>query len=1206
MINPIEKQQNIDFIEKNIISELHGKELWGDLNVTLEEYEILRDKLAYYFMCCKGNINSVFDTCPACLTTCLVFLIRYKYDVNFWGLLEKELSIQVPFELRNLIGNLTKKVFKKYGFDYSDVEDDRRINLAPIMYEAGIPPESSLDDLFYVLHYDSHNIFDPQLIIEDLLEARSYQIRKPLLKFLRRYQDDRAVDFLLDVHDAMLSVDQNMVGDSHYVGKYSEWKENKKESIATRKKQEYQTKPYFTFESGKNGFSIVLPRTILKDEWIAEVKWIIDADDISITKTLNVFGDSGARYVDSIVVPVKPAKQYKVALIDNESIEENEIVSWSLNGIDEDETLLFNSNGRLINAHYLQYPYATLVAGNNSQIKEQKNVVLSHQIYPNDNPNYTITTIEPVGRDAYISYTSGCKTIHLIARPQIKIRFEGKTLFSLPPEDINNLFIEIPKIFVEVDEGTPVAGLSIKVGQKELALDRFFSGATAEIPIKSVTRGLFDNYGTYSIKLYQGTTFLKQAEFSYVPNFKSDYKSNIGWEGSYAIEKKYFSFVKQDGWELEFKECVVSSDEAKCKVECPAGVGAVTGLIKSKDSDNSFTRSFELPINPLQITIKNAVGEIQDKLQGKMFKLDLEELVKEQYWVGIECFGEYRDGGYSLRLRTINGIDQTEYIRLYQNESGNIDLSLFYDTLKNCPLPAQIELWHGNDGNQIVKLLAVTDNVQMKSRPQYSRKKNFIAIGGDEEKSAIKITKFGKNPLEITLDSYKEVEPQPGIKMLLYSCPIELSDGLYVAEGTEKDVAFEFEYDSKAIPTNGKDTFYISSRAKDEAVETFSDWLDLLIKNVLQSSFNKDIAESSSYKTLSLIKNYQASDLSELDIERLISLAFFASDKCKDTKKEQIIECMKYISRYVLTASSRLEIVRYLADFDCTQEMFDKCLEKYNLLLCLGGTNDAKRLSEKVDHYSVELSMLLRMGVDDSVRNAVWKEKYRDLIGREAIKELLSVPGETDREVIAEEQKKFFREESPCRVKINLTKELSGDSKPLQDMIEFRKNDIVFNKSKKPDIGIYMDHIRYVDQYVNWYSLSHNRSGQMVKWKSDAMVNLIESECKHILFGISEIRKIPEIKETLRRYEVALESRFDGDPIQNLSVNKYDRYFYVQAMAAFLAMLPAEYRKYGQAIRPAERFMTEAMTIAPRISKRDLIMAKTFIFLMRKEEKICQ
>ena len=170
------------------------------------------------------DIRYICDHYPCSVTTFLIFLVRYEYNVNFWGLIGQELNISINGPVEAEMGHCARRMFRKYGFDYSDVKDERRINLEPILYEAGSPPDSSLDDRFYVLKYDTYSVFDPQLNIEDLVAMRSYKIRKPMLRFFKRFRDDRAVEFVLEVHDAMLAVDQNMSGESHYIDNYSEWK----------------------------------------------------------------------------------------------------------------------------------------------------------------------------------------------------------------------------------------------------------------------------------------------------------------------------------------------------------------------------------------------------------------------------------------------------------------------------------------------------------------------------------------------------------------------------------------------------------------------------------------------------------------------------------------------------------------------------------------------------------------------------------------------------------------------------------------------------------------------------------------------------------------------------------------------------------------------------------------------------------------------
>ena len=60
-------------IERCLLEEIQGKELWGDLNISIEEYEILREIIADTL-----EIMSIENICkryPLSLTTLMVFLI---------------------------------------------------------------------------------------------------------------------------------------------------------------------------------------------------------------------------------------------------------------------------------------------------------------------------------------------------------------------------------------------------------------------------------------------------------------------------------------------------------------------------------------------------------------------------------------------------------------------------------------------------------------------------------------------------------------------------------------------------------------------------------------------------------------------------------------------------------------------------------------------------------------------------------------------------------------------------------------------------------------------------------------------------------------------------------------------------------------------------------------------------------------------------
>ena len=96
------------------------------------------------------------------------------------------------------------------------------------------------------------------------------------------------------------------------------------------------------------------------------------------------------------------------------------------------------------------------------------------------------------------------------------------------------------------------------------------------------------------------------------------------------------------------------------------------------------------------------------------------------------------------------------------------------------------------------------------------------------------------------------------------------------------------------------------------------------------------------------------------------------------------------------------------------------------------------------------------------------------------------------------------------------------------------------------------------------------------------------------------------MRSITEKYETAIKARYNQDPLANLNVAIPARFFYLQGLAAYLAKLPKDFQKYGWAIRTGEGFMVRAFSIAPRIARRDVIMASTYLYLTMKEEQLCQ
>ena len=179
---------------------------------------------------------------------------------------------------------------------------------------------------------------------------------------------------------------------------------------------------------------------------------------------------------------------------------------------------------------------------------------------------------------------------------------------------------------------------------------------------------------------------------------------------------------------------------------------------------------------------------------------------------------------------------------------------------------------------------------------------------------------------------------------------------------------------------------------------------------------------------------------------------------------------------------------------------------------------------------------------------------------------------------------------------------------PISAMVKYTYNKVYFDRAAKPDVGTYFDRIRYVDQYVNWYFSHADKEGDINSATQKEIIKVVSENMKSILEAFKRFMTFSELSRVAKEYESALKSRIsgNGDLFANMSSAIPWRYFYVQGIAAFITQLPAEYQKYGADIRPAEAFMTAALHIAPRISQRDILMANMFLYLTRKEKKLCQ
>lgn len=180
---------------------------------------------------------------------------------------------------------------------------------------------------------------------------------------------------------------------------------------------------------------------------------------------------------------------------------------------------------------------------------------------------------------------------------------------------------------------------------------------------------------------------------------------------------------------------------------------------------------------------------------------DIENL---DYWICMEFFGEYKNYEYHIKLRSANGVEHEERVRLSHNGCGNINLKSFYDTIRYCPLPAQIEL-SCDDEQKVLPIIVITDTMELTARPAFRRQEDgdYISLAVNDAEKDIIVKKFGLEYKEYTL-SVSDARFNKNKDRKGYKVPERLIEGIYTVEEVSQVSAFLFEEEESITITNGR------------------------------------------------------------------------------------------------------------------------------------------------------------------------------------------------------------------------------------------------------------------------------------------------------------------------------------------------------------------------------------------------------------------
>ena len=1170
-------------------------EFWGDIELSSSGVEILKNRISVVLE--SGyTLTELFKNYPYALVSYAVFYSKYNYNGDFWGMLSEGLGIDKLSQFEQIqIRKQILSVFDKCKLDYSAALDSSRKYVNSVLYELGEPPVSNFGDVFYLFKYGMMANVDPQVLIDEIT-SRAFNVHKPLLHFLEKAPEGRTITFVLDIQDTYLLATQADDMSGKYASAYSDWYELDKEKTTYRSKkddEQVEVRPYFVFDNGKKGLCIVLPRQNMAEEWVEGAKWIIAGDnDYRVIKECLVQGSEGKRFTDQITVSVKPCESYTLTFEYDDGFETHP-TPYDLKGIGNNDYLYFSSNGRRINQRYLKSPFGIIIYPSGASV-EANNVERDIQSYPLISSDYRVEQIIPTDIDSEYVIGTDAENIVFQMRPEITVGLSGKKLFGTEYiESEIPIFVEIPTLDMSFQGFSNAEGIEIHIGKDSLVVDNLDVDEETSVDISA---GFDDgDYGIKTVRIYQFNRFLKQIRFCLLPEFKTNYDSELVWpKGNLKTTMAKVTVKKIDGWEISFSNGTTQDLVDKYVVSVPFSEGALVGTIVSKLESLHMSVDFELPISAYKTELisENEITE----------RCDLTDFLEGKVWSSISFYGDYREYEYTAELISVNGIEQKKQLKLSSSGAVNLDMNVFRDTVQTVPLPVKITVLN-DETDEKFDLLVIEEVSKFKRRPGYAAKSQSVGIWAEDITGDVVVEKYGNPSFSLQLKYEESKLNEKGWRVFKLDEEDALTPGYYrvVRESAIDDL---FSLDEEFSLTMDTDQFFVSEKVKNEAISSFKIWLEQIISELIKCRSVKNLQalrQSESYMARNHLLSYIDLDIDDDAVSYLVILAQMLEGKLSNAHKNIICGLMTLISRTVLTNQDRYRIIKELVDLKVDDYVFGWCVKNYALML-FEYPHDEKKMDIRdvisgVKVTSSRLALLMLMKLDTAIRDTLGNATFRDIIGQEAIVEMLQSAG-TDEEQ-TEDRKLFLREDERNRVHVRLTKAISGENR-FYEMIDeerSRKDRIYLDKKKIPDEGIYLNGTRYTDLFVNWYIRNHLGGGDLDPQLKKAMLESFERFKKVVWLRLISLKRMENWGRYLSEYDSVLMNRTAGESMGFSLPN----YFYFVALAALITRMdvPGE---YGNIKDEANIFMINAFEWASYIAERDMIMASLFLYLRKKED----
>lgn len=1091
---------DIGVIENHIKEYLNQCEMWGDLNISLEEYDHIKSRIsgALGKHPTAREVMALIRKYPKVMVTDIISFVLYEYDNSeFWSGWASRYNLSLTTSNQTEIGRMVRDIFKRY--DFRVIEDGGFVYVTPILCQAGIP-SACFDKLFDILDCTlNSSYFMAREIVSELMGYRNYLIDAPVERYFKLHTE-RAIELIVQLREMMHTVGEVSIEGAdvpdvpgvqpRIVKRYAIWSaEIKQLGTKSRKANQYYFSPKLVYEETR-GVCLFIPEQTLRQDSIYKLKWTIISDvNPENVKTVyaQVYDDKSRNYTHELNVPMDFANSYTIQLWDNDNDSIPLTKPWIVHGLgQENEILTFNESGSLLpkTQRYISRK-GSIVVFNSSQAKfiEFHNINKIDIELPKSWAGLQAFCAFPAEKDARVTIQTKSGVISLEAKQSFDIELvQIGTLFDEKYNDKETpVYIRFPKVEVIGNIDNYNQGL---FDHWQVVIIHRLSNTKHTVMLSELGLKVYSDrvqfslseyaqeyyvglYGAYDLRVYDGKT---RKYFTFYLSPKIEYIAHveeIESDRQFDNRRAAFYVQKNEAVTLEFgpgsginRLPALNKGADWEEISTTSRPAYIYGQVVFKDSDGLRKIPFRKTIRKLEWSFwderENDVMEI-----GKTKQFYLEDFKTTNWRLALRFTDvAVRYDVIKLVLEAANSEPlQSKDVVLDGFGSASVTLNLFQDTMTEYLLPQRLMLYitKGYDDYLPICIAVIKSYVQLKN-PKYTLSHERPTVYWDPGRKNellnkrlefISLSDLDMEPIKCPLDEKLRRFKGKADKLfegLVLDKP--LKDGIYYIDARE-DLEFSFfEDEEQAIPVydrehiicvNGKQVLEKLLASKSNQVV---DWLSGTAIALYKSEWLIVLLEKLRVQIEQGKTVFDSQKCSPLLFSLLINSGE-KSNLAMDVKANVRAVC-ELISNFLISNTDRLVILKLLLESSLTDSDCQLIINELQLYLFCPNNSVFFEKSSVQRMWDLNQDMAILMNVRNCVRNSsIDRDRVLSKIGIESLEEIIKISPKAHcgRQEWKDCLERIFSSQCQCKyVQLECSKRVWGDGAEYSTLfVEDRK-----------------------------------------------------------------------------------------------------------------------------------------------------------------------